>query len=401
MSEACFRAQRAASKRIVTLTRKRRESFKFLPRSHFLVRGSLRLCCIFLASLPLTLLVSMPLTCSSKELFNPQNIPFLASGVVPLNNINSSTFNDIDPTLSPDGSLFLFSSDTSGNYDIYQAGAVDSDGIPQGTPTAVTQLNSTSHDVDPAFTPDGKYIFFASDRPGGRGKFDIYYSQWFSNTSFSSPLPLSSLINSPVSEGDPSLVTVNGSLYLFFDRDKKEDSNTPIIDESADSLDFAYLLYVVLDPNNNFAPQGAPHVVSGDILIDTAFSPSVFIRNIAGEDLLHILFASERSGISKMDPLKYAEMVTIWTQQGASLDPLSIPTEMKGLYERAGVIDLWFTRIPSFPGSSISSESIPLGGEVNGRFIEGNPSVSLNHGFVYFDKEVLSQRDIYKAKLLN
>jgi hypothetical protein len=43
-----------------------------------------------------------------------------------------------------------------------------------GTPTPISELNSTFIDDDPTLTADRLEIFFASDRPGGQGAFDIW-----------------------------------------------------------------------------------------------------------------------------------------------------------------------------------------------------------------------------------
>jgi Tol biopolymer transport system component/tRNA A-37 threonylcarbamoyl transferase component Bud32 len=64
-----------------------------------------------------------------------------------------------DPTFSPDGQMFAYSSDRSGNFDIWvqQIGG--------GNPVQVT--NNPAHDWQPAWSPDGKQIVFRSERDGG------------------------------------------------------------------------------------------------------------------------------------------------------------------------------------------------------------------------------------------
>jgi len=71
---------------------------------------------------------------------------------------------DDDPHWSPDGSLIAFSSDRSGNYEIYVlsvAGETDSDD---------TNLQRLTHnpaaDVQPTWSPDGRRIAFVSLRDG-------------------------------------------------------------------------------------------------------------------------------------------------------------------------------------------------------------------------------------------
>lgn len=64
-----------------------------------------------------------------------------------------------EPTLSPDGSLIAFSSDQSGNFDIW----VHSVG--EGKPLQVT--SSPAHDWQPDWSPNGLSLVFRSEREGG------------------------------------------------------------------------------------------------------------------------------------------------------------------------------------------------------------------------------------------
>lgn len=65
---------------------------------------------------------------------------------------------DLSPRFAPDGSRIVFSSDRSGNDEIYVIGV---DG------TGLTRLTSSpAKDLDPSFSPDGSKIVFDSDRDG-------------------------------------------------------------------------------------------------------------------------------------------------------------------------------------------------------------------------------------------
>ena len=65
-----------------------------------------------------------------------------------------------DPTFSPDGKFIAYASDRSGNFDIWvQAIAGQSD------PVQVT--HSSAHDMQPAWSPDGTTLAFRSERGGG------------------------------------------------------------------------------------------------------------------------------------------------------------------------------------------------------------------------------------------
>ena len=45
------------------------------------------------------------------------------------------------------------------------------------TPVNVTQINSVANEQHPAISKDGLSLYFASGRPGGCGKMDIWVSQ--------------------------------------------------------------------------------------------------------------------------------------------------------------------------------------------------------------------------------
>jgi len=73
---------------------------------------------------------------------------------------------------------------------------------------------STGH---PAFTEDGKRLYFSSDRPGGYGKFDIWYSN-LENGIWSEPINAGASINSAGNELHPE-VKLN---RLFFSSDRTD-----------------------------------------------------------------------------------------------------------------------------------------------------------------------------------
>ena len=71
--------------------------------------------------------------------------------------------NDRQPDYSPDGEWIIFSSDRSGNLDLWKVSTTD------GTVRRITE--DSAQDWDPTFTPDGKHILWSSNRTG---HFEIY-----------------------------------------------------------------------------------------------------------------------------------------------------------------------------------------------------------------------------------
>ncbi|MFD2587572.1 OmpA family protein [Croceitalea marina] len=72
---------------------------------------------------------------------------------------------------------------------------------------------STGH---PAISPDGKRLYFASDRPGGYGGTDIYYSEIHDRGGIMKPVNAGPIINT---EGDEMFPFVNPEGKLFFSSD--------------------------------------------------------------------------------------------------------------------------------------------------------------------------------------
>ncbi|MFX0197116.1 MAG: LamG-like jellyroll fold domain-containing protein [Candidatus Hodarchaeota archaeon] len=78
-----------------------------------------------------------------------------------------------------------------------------------------SSINTASDEVSPNFSADGLTLLFASDRPGGRGNYDLYICTRTSrDASWSAPINLDSTINSPYLDVAPSL-SLDG-LVLFF-----------------------------------------------------------------------------------------------------------------------------------------------------------------------------------------
>lgn len=75
-------------------------------------------------------------------------------------------------------------------------------------------FNSKDYSVGhPSVSPDGKYLFFASDMPGGYGEADIYYAQIYEDGLLSEPKNAGATINSSGNDFFPFLAT-DGTFYF-------------------------------------------------------------------------------------------------------------------------------------------------------------------------------------------
>jgi Tol biopolymer transport system component len=91
----------------------------------------------------------------------------------PLEELNTSTL-EWGPSLTADGlALYFASGRDMGSNDIFRATrATTSQRF--GTPQPVAQLNSVDDDRDPQVSPDGRTVYFSSNRNGG--DYEIYVS---------------------------------------------------------------------------------------------------------------------------------------------------------------------------------------------------------------------------------
>jgi OOP family OmpA-OmpF porin len=85
-------------------------------------------------------------------------------------------------------------------------------------PELLERINThVSSSKQPFCTADGKYLFFASDRPGGSGGFDIWYAPLQSAGSTGEPVNAGAVINTSGDEQAPFYHTSSGSLVFATD----------------------------------------------------------------------------------------------------------------------------------------------------------------------------------------
>lgn len=123
----------------------------------------------------------------------------------------NSPFADNIPDLSRDGLSLYFSSNRpggSGAGDLWvsrRASVDDAWGFPVNLGPTV---NSSAGDLGPNVSPDGHYLFFTSNRPGGLGLNDIWVSRRadvHDDFAWETPVNLGSPINGPGFDAGPEL----------------------------------------------------------------------------------------------------------------------------------------------------------------------------------------------------
>lgn len=150
----------------------------------------------------------------------------------------NSEFNDYGAAVTPDGATLYFASnrprpeeapqDAHPNawpatiredlrhrtYDIYLTTFSDAGAAPA---TPIASLNTPFNEGAPCISPAGDFLYFASDRPGGAGGFDIYRTRRL-NGVLQPPTPLAEGVNTPANELDPGLTSLGFALFFSSDR---------------------------------------------------------------------------------------------------------------------------------------------------------------------------------------
>jgi outer membrane protein OmpA-like peptidoglycan-associated protein len=115
--------------------------------------------------------------------------------------------------ISPDGSkmmIFMGTADDPGSlYQINRAG--DKWSQPALIASA---LNAKSLETTASISPDGKTIYFASDRPGTLGGLDLWKIEKSTNSAWSNPVNLGPTINTKADEDAPSLHPDTKTLFF-------------------------------------------------------------------------------------------------------------------------------------------------------------------------------------------
>ncbi len=122
----------------------------------------------------------------------------------------NSTANDQQPAISKDGLSLYFASNRAGGmggFDMYVSQRADVND-PWGPPLNLgPTVNTASNEGNPAFSRDEHFMYFQSDRPGGFGNIDIWVSsraQTHDITDWQTPINLGSGVNSTAGDNAPS-----------------------------------------------------------------------------------------------------------------------------------------------------------------------------------------------------
>ena len=244
-------------------------------RSHFLLTTA---CGAVAAIILISMVSTSPVTAAPE--YSEWSAPINLGPVV------NSGFNDLAPALSKDGLSLYFQSNrpigSAGGLDLWVSQRTDAD-APWGPPINLgSAINTPFTEGGPAFSRDGHWMFFNSDRPqGGVGGTDIWVS-WRAHThddfGWQPPVNLGPGVNSP--SGD--------SVGSYFEN---KEGDTPLLFFSSNR------------PLTGSAPGGpyvSPQVGEGAFgpptLVTELDSPVDDMRPMIRFDGREILLASGRPG---------------------------------------------------------------------------------------------------------
>lgn len=132
--------------------------------------------------------------------------------------INSS-FNEGTCTVTADGKILIYTScdapDSQGSCDLYVAYKIN--GSWQKPINMGTKVNSRSWDSQPSLSADGRILFFSSNRKGGFGGNDIWFSVRQQDDSWSDARNLGSVVNTDKDEIAPFMFFNNEILFFASD----------------------------------------------------------------------------------------------------------------------------------------------------------------------------------------
>lgn len=114
-------------------------------------------------------------------------------------------------TISADGRHLIYTVCGERGCDLYESRKT---GLHWSKPRSLgPNVNSTSWDAQPSLSADGRELYFVSDRKGGLGEYDIWYTR-LESTGWTKAVNLGASVNTPFSEISPYIHVNNQTLYV-------------------------------------------------------------------------------------------------------------------------------------------------------------------------------------------
>ena len=138
------------------------------------------------------------------------------SNPVSISQTVNSIYNEGTCTVTADGNVLIYTScdapDSFGSCDLFISRKKN--GIWQSPTNMGMKVNSSNWDSQPSLSADGRVLFFSSNRKGGFGGNDIWYSVLQEDQSWAQAKNLGSVINTPKDEISPFMFFNNELLFF-------------------------------------------------------------------------------------------------------------------------------------------------------------------------------------------
>ncbi len=134
--------------------------------------------------------------------------------------INTERYYENYPSVTNDGTIYYMSrrEEGAGRTDVWRSKNLD--GVYGEAENLSDFVNTEGSDIDPFVAPDESYLIVCQDREGGFGNFDLYVYFQREDKSWTEAVNLGEDVNSEGFEARP-YVTPDGK-YLFFTSNRKE-----------------------------------------------------------------------------------------------------------------------------------------------------------------------------------
>jgi outer membrane protein OmpA-like peptidoglycan-associated protein len=179
---------------------------------------------------------------------------------MPITEINLPNSDEQSGSLSYDERILYFSSNRpggKGGYDIYISFRQDN-GTWGKAINVSNNINTSHNEITPKFHTDGQTLFYSSDQPG-EGGYDVYHTAMLSDSTWSEPRPLSFGINTADNETNFSLTVIKK--YLSWNRSKIGTDTSHIICNEVFGVN-TYLWQVVYTGQVQLSDRDTPGIVS-------------------------------------------------------------------------------------------------------------------------------------------
>lgn len=250
-------------------------------------------------------------------------------------NVNSSSW-ESQPTLSPDGRVLFFVSDRPGGLgerDIYMT-TRDEDGRWLPAVNLGPPINTPGDEVSPFLFANGRRLYFASNGHVGMGDFDLYYSDW-QRGQWSQPINLGYPINDHRSQVSLFITASQKQGYYAHEewQGKRQLSATLMYFDMPETLlpkeQLAYVQGVVRDAKSGTPLQATIELLSID---DDSLVARVQSDPVTGSYLIlltegadYALSANKTGYLMKTYPFRLKQLDnTSMLQIDIELDPIEV-----------------------------------------------------------------------------